>query len=39
MKSEGAEAIARFEFIQISLACVKEKYVNISILNMRIITV
>ena len=36
-KSEGAEAIARFVFIQISFMWVKEKIVNVPIFNMWII--
>ena len=34
MKSEGAEAIARFAFIQIDLVWVKERNVNIPMFNM-----
>ena len=38
VKSEGAEAIARFAFIQITLMWVKEKNVNVPMFNMWIIT-
>ena len=34
VKSEGAEAIARFAFIQIDLVWVKERNVNIPLFNM-----
>ena len=39
MKSEGAEAIARFVFIQFTLKWVKRKNVDISIFHVWIITV
>ena len=39
MKSEGAEAIASFAFIQIALIWVKEKNVNVPMFNMWIIIV
>ena len=39
MKSEGAEAIARFVFIQTTLMWVGGKNVDVSIFNVWIITV
>ena len=39
VKSEGAEAIASFAFIQIALIWVKEKNVNVPMFNMWIIIV